>query len=117
MWGKFVAELRAAPIPKEWKGHGPVPGADPLTYDQLRGEWYRKLDEASAPQKQVAKAAFQMCVAYSVKFEYYDEYARKCSEWLSKNYPSDYHQIDEFRPGPRYLGSAGPLADPLPDPR
>ena len=36
MWGKFVAEFRAAPIPKEWKGHGPVPGAGDLNSDDAR---------------------------------------------------------------------------------
>jgi tetratricopeptide (TPR) repeat protein len=117
MWGKFVAEFRAAPIPREWKGNGPVPGAEGLTYVDLRREWYGKLDESSAPQKQVAKAAFETCVSYSVKFQYDDAYARSCRNWLSKNYESEYPQVDEFRPGPAYLGSAGPLAAPLADPR
>jgi hypothetical protein len=105
MWGKFVAEFRAAPIPKEWKGHGPVPGAGDLTYDELRGEYYAKLDEASEPQKQQAKGAFKTCLDYSVKFQYFDEYSRKCEEWLSKNYGAEYHLIDEFRGSPSRVNS------------
>ncbi|HVY48519.1 MAG TPA: hypothetical protein VHB21_21670 [Minicystis sp.] len=109
MWGKFVAEFRAAPIPREWKGHGPVPGAGDLTYDEIRGTYYQALDEASEPQKQAAKAAFKTCLDLSVKFQYFDEYSRKCEEWLSKNYGAEYHLIDEFRGSPNRMNSG--LAD------
>lgn len=114
MWGKFVAEFRAAPIPKEWKGHGPVPGAGDLTYDELRGEYYAKLDEASEPQKLQAKGAFKTCLDYSVKFQYFDDHSRKCEEWLSKNFGAEYHLIDEFRGSPsRVNSSASEQAQPL----
>jgi tetratricopeptide (TPR) repeat protein len=105
MWGKFVAEFRAAPIPKEWKGHGVVPGTADLTYDELRGEYFAKLDEASEPQKLTAKGAFKTCLDYSVKFQFFDEYSRKCEEWLSKNYGAEYHLIDEFRGSPSRVNS------------
>src|SRR6185503_21393107 len=105
MWGKFVAEFRAAPIPKEWKGHGVVPGTADLTYDELRGEYYSKLDEASEPQKLQAKGAYKTCLDYSVKYQYFDEYSRKCEEWLSKNYGAEYHLIDEFRGSPSRVNS------------
>jgi len=105
MWRKFVVEFRAAPIPKEWKGHGVVPGTADLTYDELRGEYYSKLDEASEPQKQTAKGAFQTCLKYSVQFQYFDEYSRKCEEWLSKNFGAEYHLIDEFRGSPSRVNS------------
>src|SRR5262249_28579592 len=62
MWGKFVAEFRAAPIPNEWRGHGPVPGTADLTYEELRGTYYAALDDASEPLKQQAKAAFKTCL-------------------------------------------------------
>jgi TolA-binding protein len=113
MWGRFVAEFRAAPIPKEWKGHGIVPGTADLTYDELRGEYYSKLDEASEPQKQQAKGAFQTCLKYSVKYQFFDEYSRKCEEWLSKNFGAEYHLIDEFRGSPSRVNSG--LSDhPMP---
>lgn len=104
MWGKFVAEFRAAPIPKDWKGHGMVAGTD-LSYDELRGEYYASLDGASEPQKQQAKAAYKKCLDYSVKYQFFDEYSRKCEEWLSKNYGAEYHLIDEFRGSPTRMNS------------
>jgi hypothetical protein len=104
MWGKFVAEFRAAPIPKEWKGKGMVPGTD-LSYDELRGTYYAKLDEASEPQKLQAKAAYKKCLDYSVKYQYFDEYSRNCEVWLSKNYGAEYHLIDEFRGSPSRVNS------------
>ena len=104
MWGKFVAEFRAAPVPKEWKGNGMVPGTD-LSYAELRGTYYAKLDEASEPQKQMAKAAYKKCLDYSVKFQYFDEYSRNCEVWLSKNYGAEYHLIDEFRGSPSRVNS------------
>ncbi|MEO5731228.1 MAG: hypothetical protein ABI134_18435, partial [Byssovorax sp.] len=61
------------------------------------GEYYAKLDEASEPQKLTGKGAFQTCLAYSVKYQYFDEYSRRCEEWLSKNFGAEYHLIDEFR--------------------
>ena len=106
MWGKFVAEFRAAPIPKEWKGHGVVPGTADLTYDELRGEYYSKLDEASEPQKLAAKGAFKTCLDLSVKYQYFDEYSRDCEKWLSKNFGAEYHLIDEFRGAPNRVNSA-----------
>jgi len=104
MWSKFVAEFRAAPIPKEWKGNGMVPGTD-LSWAELRGEYYAKLDDASEPQKLAAKAAFKKCLDYSVRFQYFDEYSRTCEVWLSKNYGAEYHLIDEFRGSPSRVNS------------
>jgi hypothetical protein len=50
MWGKFVAEFRAAPIPKEWKQNGPHPLIPDLTWEDIRGNYYAALDEASEPR-------------------------------------------------------------------
>lgn len=104
MWGKFVAEFRAAPVPKEWKGQGFVPGTD-LSYAELRGVYYQRLDEASEPQKQMAKRAYKTCLNYSVKFQHFDDYSRSCEEWLSRNYPAEYHAMDEFRTAPNRVNS------------
>src|SRR5262249_20306284 len=35
-WAAFVRDFRAVPVPKEWKGHGIVPGTVDLTYEELR---------------------------------------------------------------------------------
>ncbi len=104
VWGKFVAEFRAAPIPKEWKGNGMVPGTD-LSFPELRGEYFAKLDEASEPQKQMAKSAYKTCLDYSIKFQFFDEYSRACEVWLSKNYGAEYHLVDEFKDVPSRVNS------------
>lgn len=105
MWSKFVAEFRAAPIPKEWKQNGPIPGIPDLTWEDIRFTYYSNLDEASEPQKQQAKAAYKTCLNYSVKYQYFDEYSRACEVWLSKNYPAEFHLIDEFRGSPSRINS------------
>lgn len=89
MWGKFVEEFRAAPIP------------DSIKKDyELRTAYYGALDDASEPQKQQAKGAFETCLGYSVKYQYFDGFSRRCEEWLAKNYKAEYHLIDEFRGNP-----------------
>jgi tetratricopeptide (TPR) repeat protein len=116
LWGRFVAEFRAAPIPREWKGHGVLPGTS-VTADEIRRAYYEALDGASEPMKQQAKAAMKTCADYSVKFEYWDEHAQQCAHWLLRNYRTEYHEVDDVRPRPRLLGPATPPPDPLPDPR
>ncbi len=104
MKGKFVAEFRAAPIPADWKKNGPSPYGD-LMWEEIRGTYYDSLDGASEPIKQEAKSAYKTCLDYSVKYQYFDEYSRTCEKWLSKNYPAEYHLIDEFRGAPSRVGS------------
>jgi tetratricopeptide (TPR) repeat protein len=95
MWGNFVDEFRAAPIPKAWKND-----------DELRGIYYARLDEASEPIKSKrAKPALQTCLAYSVKFQYFDDYSRNCEVWLGKNYKAEYHVVDELRGSPTLSNS------------
>ncbi len=95
MWGMFVKEFRAAPIP------------DSIKKDyELRTAYYGALDDASEPQKQTARGAFETCLGYSVKYQYFDIYSRRCEEWLAENYKSEYHLIDEFRGSPNRVNSA-----------
>ncbi len=94
MWGKFVKEFRAAPIP------------DAIKRDyELRTAYYGSLDEASEPQKQQAKNAYNICLGYSVKYQYFDEFSRTCEEWLAENYKNEYHVVDEFRGAPNRVNS------------
>lgn len=95
MWGTFVKEFRAAPIPTYMK----------QDYE-LRTAYYGALDDASEPQKLQAKSAFEVCLGYSVKYQYFDEFSRACEEWLAENYKSQYHLIDEFRGSPSRVNSA-----------
>jgi hypothetical protein len=89
MWGTFVKEFRSAPIPKEWE----------KDYE-IRTAYYGSLDDASEPFKQQAKGAYQVCIGYSVKYQYFDQYSRACEEWLATNYKAEFHLVDEFRGAP-----------------
>jgi hypothetical protein len=94
MWGQFVKEFRAAPIP------------DKIKKDvELRTVYYASLDEASEPQKLTARGAFKTCLDYSVTYQYFDEYTRSCEVWLAENYKSEFHLIDEFRGAPTRVNS------------
>ena len=94
MWGTFVKEFRAAPIP------------DFIKKDyELRTAYYGALDDASEPQKRTAKGAYEVCLGYSVKYQYFDEFSRSCEEWLAKEYKTEYHLIDEFRGSPNRVNS------------
>lgn len=95
MWGDFVKDFRAAPIPSFIKND-----------TELRQAYYHSLDAASEPQKQEAKSAFKVCLSYSVKYQYFDHFSRSCEKWLSDNYKAEYHIIDEFRGSPNRVNSA-----------
>lgn len=122
MWGRYVAEFRAAPYPREWdqKGNSPFgdpndPSAPPLSWAEIRAQYLASLDGASEKQKKQARAAYETCLNYSVKYQYFDEDSRSCEKWLSKSYPNDFHLIDEFRGTPSRVNSglderAQPLA-------
>jgi tetratricopeptide (TPR) repeat protein len=89
MWGQFVNEFRAAPIPAAMKKD-----------IMLSQTYYASLDEASEPVKLRAKGAFSTCLDYSVKFQYFDDYSRVCEKWLAENYKSEFHLVDEFKGDP-----------------
>jgi tetratricopeptide (TPR) repeat protein len=89
MWGQFVNEFRAAPIPTTMKKD-----------IMLSQAYYASLDEASEPIKLRAKGAFSTCLDYSVKFQYFDDYSRSCEKWLAENYKSEFHLVDEFKGDP-----------------
>lgn len=98
MWGRFVAEFLTAPYPKQWDDPGVVPGTEPpLYWQELRASYQAGLAGAAAPFKTRARGAYQKCLAYSVTYQYFDKDSRSCEEWLSKNFPAEFHLIDEFR--------------------
>ncbi len=95
MWGDFVDDFRKAPIPEAWKKDA-----------EMRGIYYDALDGQSEPIKSgKAKPALVTCLAYSVKFQYFDEFSRSCELWLAKNYKSEYHVVDELRGAPTLSNS------------
>lgn len=83
-----------------------------MTYEEVRKAYYSQLDEASVPQRQRAKAAFKICVDYSVKFQYFDDEARTCQTWLSKNYEEEFPPVEELIPAPQ-VATVRPLAMPV----
>ena len=88
MWGDFVDEFRAAPIPDGSGRRTPSFG----------GVYYDALDGASEPMKSGrAKPALVTCLDYSVKYQYFDESLAKCEVWLAKNYKAEFHVVDELR--------------------
>jgi len=103
MWGKFVAEFRAAPIPKEWRQNGPSPFGD-LRWEEIRGAYINVIDEKSEPFRQRAKAAYQGCLQVSSRYQFFDEHSRACELWLSRNYSAEFHAVDELRGSPSRLG-------------
>ena len=105
MWSKFVAEFRAAPIPKEWKQNGPHPTIPNLTWEEIRGRYYEEIDRASEPQKLQAKSAYETCLNMSVIHQHFDEHSRSCEVWLSKNYGNKYHLVDELRGAPTKIAA------------
>jgi len=95
MWGDFVDEFRAAPIPEAWKKDA-----------EMRGVYYDALDAKSEPLKvQFAKPALVTCLTYSVKYQYFDDFSRSCEVWLAKNYKAEYHVVDELRGAPTLSNS------------
>jgi tetratricopeptide (TPR) repeat protein len=105
MWGRFVDEFREAPIPAEWRN-------DP----ELRNAYYDALFRASEPFKvNYAKPALKKCLDLSVRYQYFDSYARDCEVWLGKNYKAEYHVVDELRGAPTLSNSV--LADRTPPAR
>lgn len=85
-------------------GSGPSGIAD-LTWEEIRGAYYDAVDRASEPVKLAAKGAYQTCLKYSVDYRFFDDYSRTCEHWLSSNYPSEYHLIDEFRSASDRVGT------------
>ncbi|MFO0757861.1 MAG: tetratricopeptide repeat protein [Byssovorax sp.] len=104
MWSRFVAEFRAAPIPKEWMQHGPSPYGD-LTWDEIRTEYYNEIDRVSEPYRQRAKVAYQACLRYSLKYQHFDENSRACEVWLARTYGAEYHLVDEIKSAPAWIGT------------
>ena len=82
----------------------------------MRAIYYEALDDAAAPLKAQAKAAFRTCVDYSVKYQYADELSRRCHEWLNKHYEAEFHAFDALLPRLGAYRTVEVLPEPLPEP-
>ena len=74
MWGRYVAEFRAAPYPKDWDqpGDSPFgepnnPNAPPLRWSEIRAQSPASLDRPAEKQRQIAKGAFIQGRGYAGK--------------------------------------------------
>ena len=111
---KFAAEFRAAPVPKEWRSNGLIPNTN-MTYTELRNMYYEAIDQASAPLRDTAKAAFETCQKYSVQFQWADENTRTCDQWLAKYDRKRHIPVVEFIP--KLVGSSVRIVpEPVPEP-
>jgi tetratricopeptide (TPR) repeat protein len=102
MHARLAAQIRAMPFPKAWKKAGPSPWG--ATWDEIRTTYRTALIEASDPMLARAKAANRSCVDYAARYQWFDESARGCAEWLTRHFPAEYPRIDEIvdRPTHRY---------------
>jgi hypothetical protein len=114
LWAKFATEFRAAPVPKEWRSNGLIPNSN-MTFAELRNMYYEALDEASAPLRDTAKAAFETCQKNSVRFQWYDENTRICDQWLARYDRKRHIPVVEFIP--KLVGSSIRIdPEPVPEP-
>lgn len=65
--------------------------------DELRVA-YSSLDDVWQPDKQRARAAFEVCIALSRRYRLLSEYTLRCEHWLARNYAPEYQLLDELMP-------------------
>ena len=84
LWAAYADEfLASAPVPREWRADGVVPGTTDLTYAELRREYTGKLAESIAPQIERARAAFRQCSELGAEVHISDAHTRTCDAWLA----------------------------------
>jgi len=114
MWGELVTDFIDAPYPKEWDQPGYVPNAQPpLLWHELRAQYKAALAAAVEPHKLFAKSVYTECLEYGIVYQYFDGELRSCEQWLSSNYPKEFHLVDEFRGAPTHT-NAGLAERPAP---
>ena len=94
LWGNFVREFRAAPIPKDIKKD-----------TELRNAYYGGLDEASEPDKLRAKAAFRDVPQVLGHLPVLRRVLAQMRALAVEGLQDEYHAIDEFRASPTNIGS------------
>jgi tetratricopeptide (TPR) repeat protein len=103
LWAQYDSDLHALPIANEWKSNALVPGTT-ITFAELRRAYEDRVG-VNDSMKRRAKAAFQTCANYSVKFQHVDAYSEGCRRWLEKNYPKEFVGVDEIIP--KLRGASG----------
>ena len=87
----------------------------PREWKEKRNAYSR--EENINPEEPRAKGAFKKCIEYSLKYQIFDDYARACSDWITKNDRDEYPPIVELLPrlGPS-RGALSGVEDPRPNP-
>ncbi|MCA9623938.1 MAG: hypothetical protein KC731_33175, partial [Myxococcales bacterium] len=106
MWGGLVEAFLDAPYPAKWDEPGFVPGSDPPTlWQELRASYKAGLADAVKPYRQAAKQAHADCLQNGILFQHFDDRLQSCERWLAKNYPLEYHLVDELKDTPTRVNS------------
>ncbi len=106
MWGDLVEAFIDAPYPSQWDQEGHVPNSQPPTlWHELRAAYKAGLADAVKPYRRFAKSVYDDCLEYGILFQYFDGELRSCEQWLSKNYPQEYHLVDELKDAPSRVSS------------
>jgi tetratricopeptide (TPR) repeat protein len=101
MWGKLVEDVMSAPYPKDWDQPGIIPGSQPPTmWQELRASYQAGLEQAVKPYRKVAKGSYTSCLEYGILYQYFDGELRQCEQWLGKNFPNEFHVVDELSDAP-----------------
>jgi tetratricopeptide (TPR) repeat protein len=87
LWADFLEDFNSVPLPEG-------------VYS--RQAYYGALDEADAPFKEAARAAFVTCLNLGVRYKIANRHTRTCEEWLAGNNKGDFHLVDEFLPQSRH---------------
>jgi hypothetical protein len=109
--GKLAAQLSSMPTPKGRSAAGLSPSG--RTPQEIRADFRDSLAQVSEPERLRAKAAYRACVAASVRYQYVDEHARACGEWLSRHFQAEYPRIDEIADRPSHRYSVVDTSSPL----
>lgn len=105
LWARFGYDLRAPPLPKDFRPNTVDPG-----YEELRALYRIGFEERAEPLFQRARAIFESCVAYTTLLRHADASSERCVRWLARNDRGGHWELDELRPR---WGQLGPSLLPL----
>ncbi|MBI5532277.1 MAG: tetratricopeptide repeat protein [Deltaproteobacteria bacterium] len=94
MWGDLYVALTRPRLP---------PGV--VLDAERRAAYLAVISTASAPIGARATAAFEMCVATSVRYQYADRFSESCHAWLSWKDRTRHIPMDELAPRPNLDGN------------
>ncbi|MBI4951034.1 MAG: hypothetical protein HY908_03310 [Myxococcales bacterium] len=83
MWAAYVEVFRSAPMPQEWSQPGFIPGIDPpMEWREIAVAYKAALEEVLAPHRDVARKAYEACVAVADRAGVRAPDRDACARWL-----------------------------------